>query len=190
MNKVFSKSLEIAADQHGLFSIEQIKEAGVNPANVRQLAARGTLERRIHGVYMIPGFPLSELVDFMEATLSIKGGGTIADESALELLDLCDINPRRICLAVPKKYRPLKKGLDKYEITKIDIAPKNRTTISNIAVMVSDLAIRRSIDKGMRGDLAEQSIDTALYKGLLTKRQSAHLRVQLDNRENSSKDVG
>ena len=64
--------LGVAAPQHGLFTLVQASEVDVVDAQVRQMAARGVLERRSVGVYRITTIPFDAYTEFMEAVLWAK----------------------------------------------------------------------------------------------------------------------
>ena len=53
MRDPLARLLDLAAPQHGLFTLAQASEVDVVDAQVRQMAARGVLERRSAGVYRI-----------------------------------------------------------------------------------------------------------------------------------------
>ena len=95
MSTVLIRLLEIAANQHGLFTVAQAATVQVGDEQVRRMAASGVLERRAQGVYQIAGVPFNQYTELMEAVLWAKGRGLIAGESALLLWDLADVNPRK-----------------------------------------------------------------------------------------------
>ena len=187
MKSTLSVLVEIAAYQHGFFTSAQAVESGIARANVRQMAARGTLEKRFNGLYRIPSFPYSENSDHAEAALWANGKGVIIDESALELWNLSDVNPKTIHIGIPKSYRIQKKIPSNYEVRKVDLVPQDIDEVTGIPTLIPKLAINRSIKNFLRSDLAEQAIDQALHRGYLTKREEARLRVQLDDRKELGK---
>ena len=106
MRNPVARLLAVAAQQHGLFTVEQAAGVKVAGDQVRRMAAAGVLERRAQGVYRISTVPFDEQTELMEAVLWAKGRGLIAGESGLLLWDLADVNPRKIHIAVPPGYRP------------------------------------------------------------------------------------
>ena len=110
MSTVLARLLEVAVEQHGLFTLPQAAAAHVPDDQIRRMAAKGVLERRAQGVYRIAAVPFNRFTEFMEAVLWAKGRALIAGESALLLWDLADVNPRKIHLAIAPEYRPRRSG--------------------------------------------------------------------------------
>ena len=69
------------------------------------MAARGVLVRSGHGLYRIESFTAQRHDEFMEANLWADGEGVTSHESALSLMELCDVNPRVINVTVPRRMR-------------------------------------------------------------------------------------
>jgi predicted transcriptional regulator of viral defense system len=190
VNNPVARLLEVAAQQHGLFTVAQA--AGVNVADdqVRRMAATGVLERRAHGVYRISTVPFDEHTEMMEAVMWAKGRGVIAGESALLLWDLADVNPRKIHLAVPPEYRPRRAGGQLYQIHPVRIAGEDRDEVHGVPVVSPALAIRQAIDWGVAGDMIEQAIRRAQALEHLGAQSAARLLVRLYDRSLPVEDRG
>lgn len=68
-----SRLAELAADQWGLITRRQAKEAGVSPATIQRLGADGSiLERVAHGVYHLAGAPLPDHLELRAAWLQLS----------------------------------------------------------------------------------------------------------------------
>lgn len=102
---LLSDLLEVAGEQRGFVTPQDAARVGVPRVELPKMAARGVLEHRSHGVYRIPNFPVRRHDDLMEATLWAGGVGVISHESALELWDLADVNPRKINLTIGRRIR-------------------------------------------------------------------------------------
>jgi predicted transcriptional regulator of viral defense system len=103
--RVYNTLLERAQQQYGFLTPEDARVLGVDPTQLRIMAARHTLERRGHGLYKMTAVPPTELDAYMEATLWAGRRGVLSHETALDLDDLCDVNPSAIHLTVPRDFR-------------------------------------------------------------------------------------
>lgn len=174
--------LEVAARQHGLFSVQQAIDAGVADAIVRKLAARDVLERRAQGVYRITAFPIKPATEYMEAVLWAKSRGVIGGEAALVAWDLADVNPRKIDLVVPTSYRPRRQGGDHYRVRRVDLVPDDVDEVDGVPVVTPAVAIRQAIDDGVPTDLVEQAVRRSEARELIGRQTSARLLVALYDR--------
>lgn len=84
--------LERAVDQHGYITTRDARELGIDPTQLRLMAARGRLERVTRGVYRVPVLPRSEHDELAEAVAWTLGRGVVSHESALVLHGLSDVN--------------------------------------------------------------------------------------------------
>ena len=182
MENPVARLLEVAAQQHGLFTVAQAAGVDVAGDQVRRMAATGVLERRAHGVYRISTVPFDEQTELMEAVLWAKGRGLIAGESGLLLWDLADVNPRKIHIALPPKYRPRRAGGELYEIHHVVIDEADRDEVHGVPVVSPALAIRQAIDWGVAGDMIEQAIRRAQAREHVGTQTAARLLVRLYDR--------
>jgi predicted transcriptional regulator of viral defense system len=146
------------------------------------MAARGTLEHRAHGVYRIPQVPIDERTELIEAVLWAKGRGVLAGETALALLDLADVNPRRIHLTVPKGYRPRRAGGERYCIHPADPIDGPIDEVDGIPTADAETAIRQATAWGTDGTLVAQAIRRAQARELIGVLTAARLTVELEDR--------
>src|SRR5918992_4403879 len=105
---VFTTLLDQAHQQYGFLTPDDARELGIDPAQLRIMAARHTLEHRGHGLYRMPVVPPTELDAYMEATLWTGRRGVLSHATALDLYELCDVNPSAIHLTVPRGFRTRK----------------------------------------------------------------------------------
>ena len=190
MENPVARLLEVAAQQHGLFTVAQAAGVDVAGDQVRRMAATGVLERRAHGVYRISTVPFDEQTELMEAVLWAKGRGLIAGESGLLLWDLADVNPRKIHIALPPKYRPRRAGGELYEIHHVVIDEADRDEVHGVPVVSPVLAIRQAIDWGVAGDMIEQAIRRAQAREHIGTQTAARLLVRLYDRALPDQDDG
>ena len=182
MTETLARLLEVAAPQHGLFTLPQAAEVGVGDVYVRKMAARGVVERRAQGVYRIPAIPIDEYTELMEAVLWAKGRGVIVGETALVLWDLADVNPRKIHLAVPPGYRPRRQDGRLYQVRHARLDAEDRDEVHGIPTVTPAVAIRQSIADGVGGDMIEQAIHRAQAREHIGNETAARLRVALYDR--------
>ena len=76
---------------------------------------RGTIERVARGDYRFPLLePNAEVGQLAEATLWANRRGTLSHDTALDLHELCDINPAQIHITIPivTPYRAIADGIE------------------------------------------------------------------------------
>ena len=120
---VFDEVLGVAVEHHGYVTARQAAGAGIDPTVLRKLVAAGRLERASQGVYRIPALAAGPRAHFAEAIAWTGGRGVLSHESALDVLDLCDVNPPRIHLTVPATYAPRRGGGERYRVWRRDLPP-------------------------------------------------------------------
>src|SRR5450759_1272405 len=98
MNR-YRQLVAIAADQHGLVTSADAAAEGVQRVLLVQMAKRGVLEKVARGVYRVPELAGDPLAQYQEALLMLPGA-VLSHETALDLYDLCDVNPRQVHVTV------------------------------------------------------------------------------------------
>jgi predicted transcriptional regulator of viral defense system len=96
---------ERALDQYGYVTTRDADELDVPAWAVRQIAARGGLTKRGHGVYRFDDVPVTGRDEFMEAVLAVGDGAHLVGDAVLALHGLADVNPARIRIGTPKRAR-------------------------------------------------------------------------------------
>lgn len=100
------KLWEIALDQHGFVTNADARDLNLPDYTLRQLAQRGVLTRRGPGVYRFVRFPASAVDEYRQAVLwTGQSAAALSHETALDRLDLCDVNPDHIDVTVPSRVR-------------------------------------------------------------------------------------
>ncbi|MDR3360693.1 MAG: hypothetical protein LBO20_08640 [Bifidobacteriaceae bacterium] len=111
MAKVRDQLWDIAVDQYGHITSMDADALGLAHTVLGKMASRGTLERVAFGLYRFPQWPVSANDSLMEAVLRTREPtATLSHETALDVLDLCDVNPATIHVTVPKQ-RPLRRSV-------------------------------------------------------------------------------
>ena len=112
----FDDVLDVAVENSGYITVRGAVAAGIDATVLRKLTATGRLERIAQGVYRVPVLASGAHAAYAEAVAWTGGRGVISHESALDLLELCDVNPPAIHLTVPREYAPRRRGGELYRV--------------------------------------------------------------------------
>ena len=164
---VYNTLAEIAVDQHGYVTVRDAEQHGIDPHRLVEMARRGTVERVAHGIYRMPVIAPTGLEQLMEATLWPRGQGVLSHQTALDLHELCDVNPARIHLTVPRAQRITRQVPPLYAIHHRDLDERERTHHEGIPVVTPARGILDGIEMHLRADLLDQAIETARRRGLI-----------------------
>lgn len=181
--------LEIAVDNHGYVTARDARAAGVDPTVLRKLAATGRLERTAQGVYRVPVLTGGAHAAYAEAVAWTRGRGVISHESALDLLELCDVNPPMIHLTVPGTYTPRRLGGDLYRVWRRTLDPATVMTYDGLTVVRPPESIQDCLAYGTDTALLLQACETARREGYLTDDESAVLVERIESRSTSDREI-
>lgn len=176
--KTTEKLLEHAQVQYGFVTPEDARELGVDPAQMPPMAARNLLERHARGIYRMPLVPPTQLDPYMEAVLLTNRKGTLSHATALDLLDLCDVNPSAIHLTVPKTFRTARSLPASLKLHKKALEMSEIRLFEGIPIVAAAEAVEGGIEMGLGWGLIDQAIETARGQGLITRQTAASLRSQ------------
>lgn len=176
--KTFTALLDRAQQQYGYLTPEDARELGIDPTQLRLMLARDTLERRGHGIYRVPVVPPTDLDGYMEATLWTGRRGVLSHETALDLYELCDVNPGAIHLTVPSGFRTRRAVPDTYRLHRFDLNPAEVAWHEGIPIVTPERAILGGIEQALGWQLLDQAIETARARGLITKPAAERLAAQ------------
>ncbi len=165
--RIYNSLADIAVDQHGYVTARDAERNGIDPHRLVEMAKRGTVERVARGVYRMPVVAPTGLEQLMEATLWPRGQGVLSHETALDLHDLCDVNPAKIHVTVPRAHRITREVPQPYAIHHRDLKASETMRHEGIAIVTPSRAILDGIETHLRGDLLHQAIDTARRRGLI-----------------------
>jgi len=175
----------VAGENDGYIRTEDMTHRNVSASWLSLLASKGRLEKIGHGLYRVPGWPISRLTPYKEAALWANRRAVIAGEAALDLWQLSDANPRKIDLIVDLKYKPRKTGGERYRLFQRSLAENEVTDFDGLRVLTPYAAIEDATKKGVATKLIVRAIEVAQAQELVTKRQAARLLVGLDGRESA-----
>lgn len=161
--------LEFANGQYGYVTPEDARSRGVDPAQLRLMHHRGVLEWVAHGLYRFPVVPSSPLDQYMEAVLWSRTPAQLSHETALDLHDLCDVNPAQIHLTVPAAYRLRRHIPAAYRLHRRDLSAGDITRHEGVPIVTVRRAILDGIEAGLGGHLIDQALETTRRRGLLSR---------------------
>lgn len=165
--KVYNALVDIALDQYGFVTPEDARAVGVDPHRLVEMSRRGTIERVDRGLYRLPVVARTGLEQLMQATLWPRKQGILSHETALDLQDLCDVNPAKVHITVPSAYRNMRRAPEVYALHHRDLGADEVTRHDGIPVVTAARAILDGIEAHVRAGLIDQAIETAEGRGLL-----------------------
>lgn len=177
---VRDRVIERAAEQHGYITTRDARELGIDPTQLRLMAARGRLERVGRGAYRVPLLPRTQHDELAEAVAWTLGRGVVSDESALVLHGLSDVSPSRVHLTVPRANHPRAAGGDLYRLHRRDIDAADVTQCDNIPVTTAARTIRDCLRGGTDPYQLRLAIDQAEERGLVRRVEADELRNLID----------
>ena len=101
----FEKVYEIAADRHGLVTVEDAAALGIHRKQLLSWEAMGRLERCGRGVYRLNHHVPTPYDHFAEAVALVGRGAVIYGDGVLAMHNLGLVNPQQIQVAVGKRVR-------------------------------------------------------------------------------------
>jgi predicted transcriptional regulator of viral defense system len=172
---------DVAMDQDGFVTSADVRGLGLPVNELAQLAYRGKLVRAATGVYRFDEFPAGRAAQYRLAVLwTGRTDAVLSHETALDLLDLCDINPDRIHVTVPKGTRIRRSGGDGIALHHEDLTARDLSWWEGIRCVTANAAIRQGIDAGVPVHLLKQAMETARSRGSITP---AELRALTQHQE-------
>jgi len=166
--KVYKRLFELATDQYGFVTTDDARDLGIDPHRLVVMASRGDLRRVAHGLYRFGLIPSTMFDELMEATLWPRRLGVISHQTALDLWDLCDVNPTKVDLTVPKAAKIRRAVPVVYRVHVRDLADEDVTCREGIPVVAAKRAILDGIEGHLDNRLIGQAIGTARGCGLVS----------------------
>lgn len=178
---VWNKAVDVATDQYGFITFRDLRGLGEDPARLRQWARRGGVTRVGHGIYRFDQIPTTPLDPYMLATLWPAGRGVLSHDTALELHDLCDINPGKIHISLPvsRGYRPRRRGGEHYVVHHDTLEESDMTWHEGIRIVKPAIAIRQGVEGSVPVHLLRQAIESAEKRGLASRPVLVELKTRL-----------
>jgi predicted transcriptional regulator of viral defense system len=165
----FNALHEIAEDNYGFLTVDDARRAGIRPQRLAEMARRGSLRREGVGLYRLEPFPVHELDSYRKASLWPYGvEGVLSHETALDLYELSDVNPARIHITVPKRYRLRRREIPpSYRFHHEDLDERDLTRHEGLPIVTPRRAIHQCHEAHLRRDLLRQATEQARQRGLL-----------------------
>lgn len=171
---------DLAAEQHGYFTTQQAREAGVDHRNLAMMCRRGALAREAFGLYRDPLIPETVYGPYMEAVLWPHGSrGVISHETALSLFELSDVNPARIHITVPKAHRTRRRPPPAYQIHRGDLPEEQIAVHEGLPITTVARTLRDCYREHLGPALIRQAVHDARRRGHLSAREADLLEREL-----------
>jgi predicted transcriptional regulator of viral defense system len=148
---------ELAARQHGVVSLSQLRSLGLGPSGVRRRAATGKLRRLHRGVYAIGLGRASVQATYMAAVLACGPNAALSHRSAAAHLGLRPCNRSKVDVTVPGRTGKERKGIDVHraagleerDVTEVDGIPCTSVarTLLDLAEAIDRTALERAIEQ-------------------------------------------
>ncbi|MHB1474247.1 MAG: type IV toxin-antitoxin system AbiEi family antitoxin domain-containing protein [Dermatophilaceae bacterium] len=177
---VFDVLLERAVDQHGLVTTDDARELGVDPTQLRLLAARGKLERTGRGVYRVMALPIDDLLPYAEAVAWAHGPAAISHESALAMRDIGDFNPSRVDLTIAPHYFPRRPVPRTLRLWRAPLSAEDVERVDGIPVAKVYTALRQVMASGSDPYHVHRAVSDAYRLGHITANEAGRLRHAID----------
>lgn len=142
------------------------------------MAARHTLERHGRGIYRMPVVPPTALDGYMEAVLWTERQGVLSHATALDLYELCDVNPSAVHLTIPTRFRTRKAVPQTYRLHRADLDAEAVGWHEGIPIVSPEVAIAGGIEQALGWQLIDQAIGTARAQGLITQATAEQLTAR------------
>lgn len=137
----------------------------------------------MHGVYLIPQVPVTHYGRFMLAVLwTGVPEAVLSHDTALDLYQVCDINPTMVHMTVNKIRRIKRRGGEGYLVHHENLEIGQISWWEGLPIATLATAIRQSITDGTPTYLLEQALENGRKKGLLIKEEAAQLDLLLKER--------
>lgn len=165
----------IAASQHGLISLDQLRQFGLTTEQIAYRVRVGRLERLEPRLFRVAGAPETWRQRVMGACLSVGPHAVACRRTAAALWDLVTISSPPVEVAVPRPRSPQWVSAAVFRST--DIIGAHRTVVDGIPVTTVP---RTLVDLGAvaRDHRVEDAVDRAIAQKLTTIKD---LRGILDN---------
>ena len=141
---IFARLLAVAVGWHGFITPETAGVAGVDPARLPVMPARGQLERWGRGLYRIPQLPIGKYDHLAAAVMRVGHGAVVSHASSDYLHGSTDTPPDTIELTVPTSARIRRAGLSGIRIWRENLESGDLTTVEGIPTTTVGRASREA----------------------------------------------
>jgi len=172
----FDDIYEIAADNYGLITSAEARQAGVTTVEMARFVSDGRLERIGQGVYRLVRHISTHFDQYAAAVALVGSGSYIHGESVLAMHNLALVNPMKTSVATIKRTR---RNLPKWiSVVTADSkeTPTNYEGIPSQSVADAILFCKRSVMKERLLD----ALHIAAREGLIRQKDEIALRKELE----------
>jgi very-short-patch-repair endonuclease len=147
---------ELAAGQHAVFSIDQLRDLGLSARAVQKRVDTGRLVRIHRGVYsLVPRQLLTREGYWMAAVLACGDGAVLSHRTAADLHGLRPTSRARIDVTVPRRTSRRHQGIELHRSTTLIEADTTTergipcTTIARTHIDLAAVSQRRIVEKSL-----------------------------------------
>lgn len=148
---------ELAARQHGVISLSQLKSLGLGRSGVQRRVAAGKLQRLHRGVYAIGLGRRSVEATYLAAVLACGPGAVLSHRSAADHLGLRPCSRRAVDVTAPGRSGKQREGIDVHRATGLDerdvkaVRGIPTTTVArtllDLATAIDKTALERAVEQ-------------------------------------------
>ena len=168
---------EVAEGQQGFFTTKQAKAAGFAENTHPYHVHAGNWVRQYRGIYRLALFPATVHPDLAQWALWSRNrreeiDGVYSHQTALSLWELSDLNPSKLHMIVPTRFRRSSQLPNILILHYADLPPGDMETAQGFKFTkplrtILDLIEEDSVSK----DIVRQAIRQALARGLVVRKQ-------------------
>lgn len=179
------KLRDVALEQYGYVTTKQALEAGITHASLSMMVRRGRLTRECYGVYSVPQSPYTQYNRYMLAVLWAGAPeAALSHETALDLYEVCDINPSAIHVTVGKKRRISRRTDLGVVVHHQNLTSEQLGWIEGMPAVTLATAIDQCLET-VPSYLLRQAIEAGAKKGLLLADEAASFFNRLEERDDA-----
>ena len=174
---------EVAEAQQGFFTTKQAKAAGFAENTHPYHVQAGNWIREHRGIYRLTLFPVAEHPDLVKWALWSRNReeveeGVYSHQTALSFYELSDLNPAKLHLTVPVRFRrnsaiPGILVLHHADLPQGDIQSAQGFKVTRPLRTILDLAEADTIERGF----LRQAIRQALQRGFISRAEIKRARL-------------
>jgi len=174
---------EIAEGQQGFFTTKQAKTAGFAENTHPYHVHAGNWLREHRGIYRLALFPATEHPDLVQWALWSRNRreeteGVYSHQTALSLWELSDVNPSKLHMTVPRRFRRNSKRpgilvLHYADVPQHDVEVAQGFKFTKPIRTILDLIEADSASK----DIVRQAIRQAFARGLIDRKQVGDAQI-------------
>lgn len=173
---------DIALEQYGYVTTQQAVDTGITHASLSMMVKRGRLKREYYGVYRVPQVTYTQIDRYMLAVLWTGASeAVLSHDTALDLYEVCDINPVAIHVTVEKKRRISRSNDLGYVVHYQNLDANQVGWIEGIPAVTLATAIEQCFET-VPAYLLRQAIDAGVKQGKLLAAEATDLSVKLGKR--------